>query len=216
VRPVRKPAAFPPAGTLASNRAGVAPAAATAGASLEPLVTLPRMTAPAPPTGVRPPPLLGPPQRDLILGRASIIVATSNAALAPHLMRAVGCRFSPDDRLVILVTRSGSAPLLADVVANARMAVVFSRPSTLQTLQLKGTDARCEPATAADVDLARDYARRMVEEVGLLGFDAVMAHGAFDARADDLVALSFTPSAVFEQTPGPRAGEPLVISGDGS
>lgn len=170
------------------------------------------MPAPASLPAARPT-LLGPLQRDLILGRASIIVATSDATLAPHLMRAVGCRFAPDDRLAILLTRSGSAPLLADAAANGHIAVVFSRPTTHQTLQVKGTDARGEPPTAADVDLARAYARRMTEEVGLLGFDAVMAQGVFGARADDLVVLSFMPTAVFDQTPGPRAGEPLVASG---
>ena len=30
-----------------------------------------------------------------------------------------------------------------------------------------------------------------------------------EIRADDLVAIDFTPNAAFEQTPGPKAGTPL-------
>jgi hypothetical protein len=31
----------------------------------------------------------------------------------------------------------------------------------------------------------------------------------FDHRAEDLVAVRFTPTAAFDQTPGPKAGEAL-------
>ncbi len=156
---------------------------------------------------------IGPEQADLIARPVSIIVGTRDAALRPHLMRAVGCRLSDDRRRVtVLMSRAGSAQVLDDLRANGLVAVVFSEPSSHRTLQVKGRDAAVGPCDAGDAALAERHLRGFVDEIGHIGFTAEVAHTLL-AHEGDLVAVRFTVDEAFEQTPGPSAGERLPPRG---
>ncbi|MBX3603096.1 MAG: pyridoxamine 5'-phosphate oxidase family protein [Rubrivivax sp.] len=157
-----------------------------------------------------PPTPIGPEQAALVARRVSVIVGSRDAALRPHVMRAVGCRLSADRRRVtVLLTHAGSAQVLADLAANGRIAVVFSEPSSHRTLQVKGVDAAIAPAGAEDAALVRRYQQEFADEIGQLGFAAEVAQTML-RHDDDLVAVSFTPCEAFDQTPGPQAGQPLA------
>lgn len=153
---------------------------------------------------------IGPEQAALIARRVSITVASRDAALRPHLMRAVGCRLSADlSRVTLLLPRAGSLQLVEDVRENRHLAVVFSEPSTNRTLQLKGTDAIVATCGPDDVELARRHVENFAAEIGRLGFAAEVAQTSL-GHDDELVAVHFTVGTAFEQTPGPSAGEPLA------
>lgn len=140
----------------------------------------------------------------------SIVAASRDDALVPSIARASGCRVSRDRRAVsIFLPETQATQLVADVRRCAGIAVVFSRPSTHRTLQLKAEDARVRLATDDEAALVRRYALAFGREIGLLGHTDEQARAMFEFRADDLVAIDFTPSAAFEQTPGPKAGRPL-------
>jgi hypothetical protein len=157
-----------------------------------------------------PPSPIGPEQAALIARRVSIIVGSRDAALRPHVMRAVGCRLSEDRRQVtVLLPEPSSRAVLADLRANGHIAVVFSEPSTHRTLQVKGEDAALVPGDARDAALAEQHLRNFVDEIGQLGFVAEVARTML-GHDRQLMAVRFTVSAAFEQTPGPAAGEPLV------
>lgn len=156
------------------------------------------------------PALIGPEQIALIQRRVSIIVASRNAALCPHLMRAMGCRLSLDARhLTLFLCASSSKDVIEDLRSNRLIAVVFSEPSTNRTLQLKGNDATIIPIEPDDHDLVQTYIERFAEEIAGLGFARDVAKTLFSHAPGDLVAVGFTPLVGFEQTPGPRAGEAL-------
>lgn len=153
---------------------------------------------------------LGTAQVELITGRVSIIVASRNAQLRPHLMRAVGCRLAGDyGRVTVLLPEAGGREVLADLRENRQIAVVFSRPSTNQTVQLKGDDATVGPCGPADKALADQYLQGFIEEIGQLGHAAEVAHTIL-GHDRGLTAVHFTVAAAFEQTPGPAAGQPLA------
>ena len=161
-------------------------------------------------TPTTPPSPIGPEQAALMTRRVSIIVGSRDAQLRPHVMRAVGCRLSTDRRRVtLLLTRAGSAQVLADLRDNGRIAVVFSEPSSHRTLQLKGVDAEVAPGGADAATLAQRYLQDFAAEIGQLGFAAEVAHTML-RHDDDLVAVSFTPCEGYDQTPGPQAGQALV------
>ena len=146
----------------------------------------------------------------LMRRRISIIVASRNAQHRPHLMRAIGLRVSADRRRVtVLMTRSTSKPVLDDIQANGAIAVVLSEPSTHATAQVKGTDAVVEPIAAGDLALVEAHAERFADELAPLGFSRALAHAILDRGDGDAVAVSFTPTQAFEQTPGPRAGRAI-------
>jgi hypothetical protein len=144
-----------------------------------------------------------------IQGPVSVIVASRNAEFVADAVRGCGCRVSRDRRLVTVLVEPGRASrFLDDIAANGMIAVVFSQPSTHQTIQLKGTDARIVRVTAADRAAARLHLRTWSENLVRIGFDAQFA-AALHGGAGELAAIRFTPVAAFQQTPGPAAGQPL-------
>jgi hypothetical protein len=144
-----------------------------------------------------------------IQGPVSVVVASRNADGVTDVVRGCGCRVSRDRRQVTVLVEPGRASsLLDDVAANGMIAVVFSQPSTHQTIQLKGTDARVVRVTAADRAAARQHLRVWSEDLERIGFDVRFA-GALHGGTGELVAIRFTPAAAFQQTPGPAAGQPL-------
>lgn len=154
--------------------------------------------------------LLDPAQAAFIQSQVSIIVAASDAEQVPSLMRAAGCRVDAGRRRVtVLLNASQSRALLRGIDRSGVIAVVFSQPSTHRTLQLKGSDAAIETLCPADTALLEHYRELMVVEIGALGFPRVFTEAMLSGAAADTVAVSFTPAAVFEQTPGPAAGAQL-------
>lgn len=156
-------------------------------------------------------PVLDEAVRALMGRRVSIIVASRDADHRPHLMRAIGWRPSADHRRVsVLMTARTSSQVLDDVRSNRAIAVVFSEPTTHHSVQLKGSDAVIEPTVGGDGQLIDTYARRLAEELGQLGYSPAFVHALLDHSESDVVAVTFTPTHAFEQTPGPRAGRPLA------
>lgn len=162
---------------------------------------------------MEPQPPLGSAEVDLMEGGVSINVAARTPDLLPVLARALGCRVATDRHQVTLfLSRSIAAAVLACVEANGAIAVVFTRPSTHQTLKLKGTDARVQEVEPGDLPLVEAYRRRFAQDLSSIGYTPEFA-AAVVPLMDDLVAVRFTPSAAFDQTPGPGAGKALGHSG---
>jgi len=145
-----------------------------------------------------------------IQGPVSVHVASRDARNTPNLARALGCRVTPDNRRVTLFLQaSHGATMLADFRDNGAVAVVFSRPTTHRTVQLKGRDASLEALQDDDgVRIAR-YREAFVAELAALGYDASLPRTLLAGPRSDFVAVSFSVSAAFEQTPGPGAGAAL-------
>ena len=145
-----------------------------------------------------------------IQGGVSVIVATRNAEYVADVVRGCGCRVSRDRRRVtVLVEPSRADTLLEDIAANGMIAVVFSQPSTHRTIQLKGSDARIVKVTAADRAIAARHLQDWSEDLCRIGYTPEFA-SAVRGVAPRLAAIAFTPSAAFQQTPGPGAGKPLA------
>jgi hypothetical protein len=139
----------------------------------------------------------------------SMHLATAAGGL-PQLTRGAGCRVSADRRsIAVIVARAHSAGVLADIEANGSVAAVFTRPRTHRTVQLKGADASAVPASAAEAEDALRQARAFSDELASLGYRAGLGLALVGAMPGDLVAVRFTPTSAFSQTPGPEAGTSL-------
>jgi hypothetical protein len=144
-------------------------------------------------------------------GSVSIVASSRNSDNLPSLARCVGCRLSSDRKLVtLLVPKSRALELLDAVKISHQIAVVFSEPSTHRTIQLKGNDAEVGPAQKKDTKISKDYADAFVGEVCPMGYCETAIRALVTSTDADLQAISFHPCDAFLQTPGPRAGEPLV------
>jgi len=152
---------------------------------------------------------LGAEHAAFIQGPVSVVVSARDANLVPDVMRGCGCRVARNRRSVtVLVEPSRSGAVLDHIRANGMVAVVFSQPSTHRTLQLKGADAQVARAGRADSVTAQGHLAAWVEDMQRIGYSAPFAR-AVRGEPAEIVAITFTPSAVFEQTPGPAAGRQL-------
>ncbi len=155
-------------------------------------------------------PLLDEANAAFVQGGVSIVAASRDAGLVPSIGRAMGCTVSGDRRGVsLLVAASQAARLLDDVRGCGRVAVVFSQPSTHRTLQLKAEDARVRDLRPGEFDVVLRYVDAFAAEVEPLGHTRGQARTLLTCREDDVIAVDFTPTEAFEQTPGPKAGTPL-------
>ena len=141
-------------------------------------------------------------------GGVSILVATSDRTNTPYLVRAAGCQVSPDRGEVTLLV-PGADPFLDAVRETGRIAVTFTQPSTHRTYQIKGEGARILGKRDTDEELTRAYTRAFAADLGPLGYSQAFVESLVWIAPTELTPLSFAPSAVFLQTPGPRAGELL-------
>jgi hypothetical protein len=80
--------------------------------------------------------------------------------------------------------------------ANGAIAVTCSRPSTYRTVQLKGVATELGDPTGGQLEAVQRHLDSFIREV-----ETVL--GA------DLLSVTFEVREVFEQTPGPKAGERL-------
>jgi hypothetical protein len=150
-------------------------------------------------------------QAALLCGPVAINAASHDAAGVPSITRAFGCRVTADRReVVILLSTQRSQAFLRDLAAGAAIAVVFSRPKTHETLQLKGARGRIQPLEGRDRQIMLAYGAAFTAEIMALSYAERFSRALTSAVADEAIAVAFTPNAVFDQTPGPKAGARLA------
>ncbi len=165
------------------------------------------MTAADPVSGVQ----LDEATAEFITGVTSMSIATRDAQRMPAVSKAVGCLVSGDRRRVtVLIDAAQSAQVAADIAAGSPVAVVFSLPATHRTVQIKGECASVAPASPSQQVRARLHVEAIVEHLLPLGHEEQGLRAYFGFDPQGLLAVRFAPTAVFAQTPGPRAGERIA------
>lgn len=155
-------------------------------------------------------PLLDAVRADFITHHVAINVASCSAARVPSVVRAHGCRVSPDRRRVTLfVSVPRAARLIADLRAGGGIAAVFTLPHTHETLQLKGARADVVPLAPGDDTCIRAYVESFVKELSRIGLREALGRAVMSSADEESVGLTFEPNAAFVQTPGPKAGSRL-------
>src|SRR5215831_11057881 len=101
------------------------------------------------------PTILNEANAEFVQSGVSIIASSRTAKNVPVIGRAVGCRVSTDRRIIRLLFSTASASqLLEGIRSSGQIAVVFGRPTTHQTIQLKGDDAVVVSAKKSEVRIA--------------------------------------------------------------
>jgi hypothetical protein len=146
----------------------------------------------------------------IVAPTASIAVATRDARNRPSLFKAVACRVDPSrTRVTLYVDQQAGHAVVRALRSGSPVAAVFSEPATHRTLQLKGERADVSAVPPADREYARQHFESIVEHIAALDYSAAGVRCYFHYTPEQLVAITFTPTAAFEQTPGPEAGVPL-------
>jgi len=143
-------------------------------------------------------------------GDISLMLASRDAAGWPALGRALACAVSDNGRrLTVYLAAGPNAALLAAVAATGLAALVVNKPSTHRSIQLKGRDAAVAPAGEGAAPVVARHVAGFIRDVGLIGFGESISRTLLAHDPGDLAAVTFSPEAAFDQTPGPRAGDPV-------
>lgn len=139
----------------------------------------------------------------------SMSVAARQGQNRPVVGRALGCRVSADrGRLAIFLSASRERQVLECLRDNGAIALTITRPTTHETLQFKGSVLDIVPPSAEDKAAMAAYLQSFVDELVSIGYEAGFARAVLGG-GEDSVAVVFEPLAIFNQTPGPKAGTKL-------
>lgn len=140
-------------------------------------------------------------------GHHSTMLATRNAAFEPACARAFGLHVLPSrDRLTFFMPERTSVRVIEDLRSGSPLSVVVNQLHTHRSVQLKGSNANVRPAREDErTGLEQDFVAfvRTCELAGLPSTQVLKA-----VRWPALI-VEVTIDAVYEQTPGPGAGEAL-------
>ncbi|MBT9613201.1 MAG: pyridoxamine 5'-phosphate oxidase family protein [Burkholderiales bacterium] len=161
------------------------------------------------PTNNKNPPLLTEANAAFLPHRTSMNVAARDAQNRPAVARGLGCRVSADRRkLTVYLSTTHSAQVLQCLRENGAIAVAVTRPKTHETLQLKGMVLDIAPLTADDRAAMIAYQDSFVDELAQIGYRTEFTRTLL-AGSEHCVAVVFEPTEMFNQTPGPKAGEKM-------
>lgn len=147
----------------------------------------------------------------MLVKGVSLMLSSCDHALNPSVMRAVGSRIDDGGRrITAYMGRTQSRQLLADIASTGRLAAVFSQPSSHLTVQFKSRRIHIREPRPDDQPYLDRYLRSMEQEVVAVGFAPVYARALLACSPDDLVAVEFEPDEAYDQTPGAKAGSPLL------
>jgi hypothetical protein len=155
---------------------------------------------------------LTPEQVAFLQGPTSMNVGAVGRDGWPCVCRAQGVMVGRDRRtLTVLLSAARGCAVLEALDAGSGITLVVSRPSTHATLQLKAPGATRVAATPAQRAASGRCVDAFAVELEALGY-AQHLHAQLMQLlpTTDLVGLRFAPAIVFDQTPGPQAGQVLA------
>jgi hypothetical protein len=142
----------------------------------------------------------------------SVIVGTRDVGLAPEITRAWGPRVSEDRRSVsVCVPLATSAKTLDNLADNGRIALACALPTTVKSVQLKGTCIETSEPDATDLAAVEEHREVFAARNERIGVPRHMVETLWRRELETspvLVKIRFVPEQAFDQTPGPDAGSP--------
>jgi hypothetical protein len=143
----------------------------------------------------------------------SITASSRSSRLIPSISRIIACKVSAERNLITLfLARNHGIQWLEDAKNSGSLAVVFSCPSNHETLQIKGDNVKEIAVETADIAILKGATAIFCEDLSSFGFNPLIGQALHHYEDPQLVAIEFTPTAVFEQSPGPNAGKPLEFA----
>ena len=144
---------------------------------------------------------------EFLTSGVSILVATRSGDRVPEAVRAYAAVVSPDRcRLELIVPNGLGDRMIDNLRDNGRIAVAFSRAIDHVSVQVKGSCVAMRPTTEDDRAVVERFRAAYIEGLYLVGMPRSLT-SRFRALPGTMVTLEVT--GVFNQTPGPRAGEPM-------
>lgn len=144
----------------------------------------------------------------LITSPTMIIVSTADRHNRASIGRSTGALFERVSTAITLLVSSRQWPtVFVDLEPGSPVAATFVVPQSYRTVQIKGRVETVLLATPQDIAAALAY-RAAIQAV-MRDTGVSMAQLSHTMAMQDLQRISFLPTDVFNQTPGPQAGTRL-------
>jgi hypothetical protein len=143
---------------------------------------------------------------ELMTSGVDLYVATRTAALHPESMFAMATRPVDERRFTVFLAEVLAKPTVGNLQNNGAIAVTLGRPSDHCTMQIKGTCLAIRQADEADRQWLLGQRAALVEQLAFVGVPRATSRRLVWWPS---LAVDVQATAVFMQTPGPHAGEPL-------
>jgi hypothetical protein len=141
-------------------------------------------------------------------GGLSILFGTRNDRLEPNGIRATAVRAHDDGRhLVVYLPEVAAGQVLPDLESNGQAAVVFCRITDDRTYQVKGEFVEARAATPGEREFVTAQWERFLANLEAVGFPPAST-GRWSTWPS--IGIRIRATALFDQTPGPRAGAALA------
>ncbi len=171
---------------------------------------------PACPSNTPMTPLIDDALKTFIEGGVSVSIGTCDSDLAPATARAWGPRVGEDRRsLSLCIVAAASGKTLHNIRHNGRVAVAFSLPTNYKTAQIKGRWIETADAALEDLAAVERHREAFIAATQTIGAsrDFVELYVRRELLSSPVLAkIVILSEQIFDQTPGPGAGSPLVIS----
>jgi hypothetical protein len=131
------------------------------------------------------------------------MVATVDAARVPVCCRAVGLRVDGGQAVTVYLPVATAAETVANLATNGRIAIVSSDPIDHRTLQIKGRSRAVRVAREDEREAVTRWLEAFAEVVYAIGMPRELPMTLTHWPA---FAVEVEVDALFDQTPGPRAG----------
>lgn len=143
----------------------------------------------------------------------SLLVGTCSPDLVPESVRAAGLRVWPGAcQLTVLMPKATADVAIANLRANARLAVTIAEIETHRTVQVKGRVLAIRDGDEAERALSSRYSTLLRASFGWVGIPEGITRGLATWPA---WAVDLDITHVYMQTPGPVAGQQMPLPSDG-
>ena len=144
---------------------------------------------------------------EFLTSGVSVLLATRSADRVPEAVRAYAPVVAPDrPRLELVVPNGLGDRTIANLRDNGQIATAFSRAIDHVSVQVKGTCVALRPTTEEDRPAVERFRAAYIEGLYLIGMPRSLT-SRFRALPGTVVTIEV--SSIFDQTPGPRAGESI-------
>ncbi|MET0284967.1 MAG: hypothetical protein ABW352_10865 [Polyangiales bacterium] len=135
----------------------------------------------------------------------SLAAVTRDDRMAVEITRCGGARMDDQGCVWVAVPLPEGRRTLFNVEATGVFALSAAYPLDYRTVQLKGNDARRVEWPELE-QVTTQHRQRMADVLTQLG----TVHAPFQLWSREFAAVVFTPSEMYDQTPGPMAGLALA------
>ncbi len=144
--------------------------------------------------------------KEFIEAGPATIVGTGDAAGRPHVTYGWAPRVKDPSTLAVFLEVARAERTLLNLAANERIAVTFTDPVSVRSVQLKGTFKERFEAEESDQSWVRQSREAFVVKTSLIGDPPTVIRNMW---MDEVIGIVVKVEQAFDQTPGPDAGRPL-------